>query len=202
MDEQAGYPASLRSRYKALHLRHVCSYFTIINPSIFVLQSSIQPQKSTLFNSANPSSNPFIFQSFNMKFLSIALALMAATAATAAPGRTAQKWCGHPGQGCAKRSAEPEAMPEPEPVAQKWCAHPGQGCYMMKRTADVTTEVKRSADALAEAMAEAHPAALQKWCAHPGQGCAKVKRAAEAVEEVKRSADALAEAIASINDEE
>jgi hypothetical protein len=133
-----------------------------------------------------------------MKFLSIAIALMAATAANAAPGRTMQKWCGHPGQGCAKRSAEAE----PEPVAQKWCAHPGQGCYMMKRTADVTTEFKRSADALAEAMAEAHPAALQKWCAHPGQGCVKVKRTAEAVEEVKRSADALAEAIAAMNDEE
>ncbi|KAF3394705.1 hypothetical protein F1880_005404 [Penicillium rolfsii] len=109
-----------------------------------------------------------------MKFLSVALALMAATAVAAAPGRTMQKWCGHP----------------------------GQGCYMMKRTADVTTEVKRSADALAEAMAEAHPAALQKWCAHPGQGCAKVKRTAEAVDEVKRSADALAEALAAMDDEE
>jgi hypothetical protein len=73
---------------------------------------------------------------------------------------------------------------------------------MMKRTADVTTEVKRSADALAAAMAEARPAALQKWCAHPGQGCAKVKRTAEAVDEVKRSAEALAEAIAAMNDEE
>ncbi|EPS27552.1 hypothetical protein PDE_02495 [Penicillium oxalicum 114-2] len=72
----------------------------------------------------------------------------------------------------------------------------------MKRTADVTFEVKRSADALAEAMAEAQPAALQKWCAHPGQGCAKVKRTADAVEEVKRSAAALAEAIASMEDEE
>ncbi|KAJ5157559.1 uncharacterized protein N7482_008659 [Penicillium canariense] len=109
-----------------------------------------------------------------MKVLSIVLALMAATTAQAAAGRTMQKWCGHP----------------------------GQGCYMMKRTADVSTEVKRSADALAEAMAEAHPAALQKWCAHPGQGCAKVKRTAEAVEEVKRSADALAETLAAMDEEE
>lgn len=84
----------------------------------------------------------------------------------------------------------------------KWCAHPGQGCYMMKRTADVTTEVKRSADALAEAMAEAHPAALDKWCAHPGQGCYKVKRAVEAVDEVKRNAEALAEAMAALDEEE
>ena len=143
-----------------------------------------------------------------MKFLNIALALMAATAVQAAPSRSPQKWCGHPGQGCAKRSAEPEPVPEPiaapvaEPVAQSWCAHPGQGCYMMKRTADFTTEVKRSADALAEAMAEAHPAALQKWCAHPGQGCARVKRTAEAVEEVKRTAEALAEAMAAMDAEE
>ncbi|KAJ5626029.1 hypothetical protein N7510_002338 [Penicillium lagena] len=85
---------------------------------------------------------------------------------------------------------------------QKWCGHPGQGCYMMKRTADVTGDVKRSAEALADAMAEAHPIALQKWCGHPGQGCYKVKRAAEAADEVKRSADALAEAMAALDDEE
>ncbi|KAJ5172282.1 hypothetical protein N7492_004875 [Penicillium capsulatum] len=84
----------------------------------------------------------------------------------------------------------------------KWCAHPGQGCYMMKRTADVTSEVKRSADALADAMAEAHPVAVEKWCAHPGQGCYKVKRAADAVEEVKRNAAALAEAMAALDEEE
>ena len=84
---------------------------------------------------------------------------------------------------------------------QKWCAHPGQGCYMMKRIADVTGEVKRSADALAEAMAEAHPAAMQKWCAHPGQGCYKVKRAAEAVDDVKRTAEALADAMAALDEE-
>lgn len=109
-----------------------------------------------------------------MKFVSVALAILVASSAQAAAARGLQKWCGHP----------------------------GQGCYMMKRTADVTGDVKRSADALAEAMAEAHPAALQKWCGHPGQGCYKVKRAAEAVDEVKRSAEALADAMADLDDEE
>ena len=35
----------------------------------------------------------------------------------------------------------------------RWCYHPGQPCYKIKRTADISTEVKRSAEALAEAMA-------------------------------------------------
>lgn len=109
-----------------------------------------------------------------MKFLSVALAVLVASSAQAAAARGLQKWCGHP----------------------------GQGCYMMKRTADVSGDVKRSADALAEAMAEAHPAALQKWCGHPGQGCYKVKRTAVAVEDVKRSAEALADAMADLDDEE
>ncbi|KAJ5860632.1 uncharacterized protein N7529_007942 [Penicillium soppii] len=81
----------------------------------------------------------------------------------------------------------------------KWCAHPGQGCYMMKRSADASYTVKRSAEALAEAMAESFPAEIPKWCAHPGQGCAKVKRAAAAAEEVQRSADALADAMAALD---
>lgn len=81
----------------------------------------------------------------------------------------------------------------------KWCAHPGQGCYMMKRSADASWDIKRSADALAEAMAEALPQELPKWCAHRGQGCAKAKRAATAAEEVQRSADALAEAMAALD---
>ncbi|KAJ5678591.1 hypothetical protein N7462_006835 [Penicillium macrosclerotiorum] len=109
-----------------------------------------------------------------MKFISITIAIMAALTANVAARR----------------------------VGQKWCGHPGQGCYMMKRTADITGEVKRSADALAEAMAEAHPEALQKWCVHPGQGCTKIKRTAEAVEDVQRSADALAEAMAAMDEEE
>ncbi|PYH40521.1 mating alpha-pheromone PpgA [Aspergillus saccharolyticus JOP 1030-1] len=84
---------------------------------------------------------------------------------------------------------------------QKWCYLPGQPCAMMKRAADVTGEVKRSADALAEAMAEASPSKLQKWCYLPGQPCQKIKRAAEVVDEVKRSADALAEAMAALDEE-
>jgi prefoldin subunit 5 len=80
----------------------------------------------------------------------------------------------------------------------KWCAHIGQGCYMAKRSADASWEVKRSADALAEAMAVSFPSDLPKWCGHIGQGCAKAKRAISAADEVKRSADALAEAIAEL----
>lgn len=82
-----------------------------------------------------------------------------------------------------------------------WCAHPGQPCYKMKRTVDMSSEVKRSAEALADAMAEAQPEAMIRWCDHPGQPCYKVKRAAEAVSEVKRSADALAEAMAALDEE-
>ena len=68
------------------------------------------------------------------------------------------------------------AMPEAEPQTKhKWCYLPGQGC---KRAADASAEVKRHADALAEAMPHFS------------------KRAADASAEVKRSADALAEALA------
>ncbi|PYH94413.1 hypothetical protein BO71DRAFT_419330 [Aspergillus ellipticus CBS 707.79] len=84
---------------------------------------------------------------------------------------------------------------------QRWCVLPGQPCNKMKRAADVSVEVKRSADALAEAMADASPETLQRWCVLPGQPCNKIKRAAEAVSEVKRSADALAEAMAAIDEE-
>lgn len=114
-----------------------------------------------------------------MKYLSLAIALLAAATVQAASVPT---------------SVQKPGMPI-------WCDHPGQGCYMYKRTADVSAEVKRSADALAEAIAEAHPKALQIWCDHPGQGCAKAKRAAEAVDEVKRSADALADAMAALDEE-
>ncbi|KAJ5748045.1 uncharacterized protein N7511_009741 [Penicillium nucicola] len=106
-----------------------------------------------------------------MKFLSVAIAMLAASTVQAA-------------------------------TLPKWCGHPGQGCYMMKRAADASFEVKRHADALADAMAGSHPLVLQKWCGHPGQGCFKAKRAAEAADEVKRSADALADAMAALDEEE
>ncbi|EAW11125.1 mating alpha-pheromone PpgA [Aspergillus clavatus NRRL 1] len=79
----------------------------------------------------------------------------------------------------------------------QWCELPGQGCYMIKRAAEASGEVKRSASAVADAVAEAFPDAAL-WCELPGQGCHKVKRAAEAAEEVKRSADAFAEAMAAL----
>lgn len=85
---------------------------------------------------------------------------------------------------------------------EKWCYLPGQGCYMLKRAADASGEVKRNADALAEAMAEASPEAMEKWCYLPGQGCNKMKRTAEAVDEVKRAADALADAMTELDVEQ
>ncbi|KAL4896392.1 hypothetical protein BDV59DRAFT_198778 [Aspergillus ambiguus] len=82
----------------------------------------------------------------------------------------------------------------------KWCWLPGQGCYMLKRAAGISGDVKRSVEALAEAMPDTSPAGIPKWCWLPGQSCLKVKRAAEAVDEVRRSADALAEAMAAIEE--
>ncbi|OQD70082.1 hypothetical protein PENDEC_c027G01926 [Penicillium decumbens] len=116
-----------------------------------------------------------------MKYLTAAVALLAASTVQAA--------------------AMPEAKKPKIPDIPIWCGHPGQGCYMYKRTADASNEVKRSAEALAEALAEAHPQALQIWCGHAGQGCSKAKRAAEAVDDVKRSADALAHAMAALDEE-
>ncbi|KAJ5760080.1 hypothetical protein N7520_007236 [Penicillium odoratum] len=93
------------------------------------------------------------------------------------------------------------ASAAPTAAMSRWCSHPAEPCYKMKRTNDISSEVKRSAEALAEAMAEAQPEAMSRWCSHPGEPCFKVKRAAEAVDEVKRSADALAEAMAALDDE-
>ncbi|KXG45385.1 uncharacterized protein PGRI_042980 [Penicillium griseofulvum] len=88
--------------------------------------------------------------------------------------------------------ASPQTLP-------KWCGHIGQGC---KRTAEASVDVKRSADALAEAMARNLPLVLQKWCGHIGQGCYKAKRAADAADEVKRTSDALAHAMAALEEED
>ncbi|KAJ6153393.1 hypothetical protein N7497_007712 [Penicillium chrysogenum] len=87
----------------------------------------------------------------------------------------------------------------PSETLPKWCGHIGQGC---KRTTDASLDVKRSADALAEAMAGGLPFVLQKWCGHIGQGCYKAKRAADAVDEVKRTSDALARAFAALEEED
>ncbi|KAJ5961082.1 uncharacterized protein N7479_008232 [Penicillium vulpinum] len=87
----------------------------------------------------------------------------------------------------------------PGTTLPKWCGHIGQGC---KRTADASVDVKRSADALAEAMARNLPMVLQKWCGHIGQGCYKAKRAADAADEVKRTSDALAYAMAALEEED
>ncbi|CAG8266958.1 unnamed protein product [Penicillium nalgiovense] len=91
------------------------------------------------------------------------------------------------------------AATTPSETLPKWCGHIGQGC---KRTTDASMDVKRSADALAEAMAGGLPLVLQKWCGHIGQGCYKAKRAADAVDEVKRTSDALARAFAALEEED
>ena len=79
-----------------------------------------------------------------------------------------------------------------------WCALPEQPCGQMKRAVSGASEVKRSADALAEAIKEMPKLHIPSWCALPGQICSKFKRAAEAADDVKRSADALAEAAAAV----
>lgn len=111
-----------------------------------------------------------------MKFTSVAIALVAA--------------------GSVQAAASP-VYRGPFTGIPKWCGHIGQGC---KRTVDASFEVRRSADELAESMANNLPQVLEKWCAHTGQGCHKAKRAAEAVEEVKRTSDDLALALAALEE--
>ncbi|ODM22216.1 hypothetical protein SI65_03062 [Aspergillus cristatus] len=79
-----------------------------------------------------------------------------------------------------------------------WCGLPGQPCGQMKRAVSGASEVKRSADALAEAIKEMPKLHIPSWCALPGQICSKFKRAAKAADDVKRSADALTEAAAAV----
>ncbi|KAL5332877.1 hypothetical protein BJX70DRAFT_89962 [Aspergillus crustosus] len=80
-------------------------------------------------------------------------------------------------------------------VLQRWCHFPGQICGKTKRALDTVDEVKRSADAMAEAKLD-----VNRWCHFPGQICGKAKRAIEAIDEVKRSADAVAEAMAFLDE--
>ncbi|KAJ5774642.1 hypothetical protein N7457_009538 [Penicillium paradoxum] len=110
-----------------------------------------------------------------MKFTSVVVALVAASSVQAASYKT------------------------PSTSIPKWCGHIGQGC---KRSVDASLDVKRSAEELADSMAESLPQVLEKWCAHTGQGCHKAKRAANAVEMVKRTTDDLALALAALEDDE
>ncbi|OJJ02979.1 hypothetical protein ASPVEDRAFT_711099 [Aspergillus versicolor CBS 583.65] len=80
-------------------------------------------------------------------------------------------------------------------ASDKWCKFPGQVCGKTKRAVDAVEEVKRSADALAEAKFT-----LNKWCQFPGQVCGKAKRAIDAIDDVKRSADAVSEAMAFLDE--
>lgn len=84
------------------------------------------------------------------------------------------------------------------PLQGDFCGLKGQACVKIKRAFGGTSEVKRSADALAEAVEAMPEISTPRWCALPGQPCLKFKRAADAVDDVKRSADALAEATAAI----
>lgn len=64
-----------------------------------------------------------------------------------------------------------------------WCALPGQPCGQMKRAVSGASEIKRSADALAEAIEDMPKLHIPSWCALPGQICSKFKRAADALAE-------------------
>ncbi|KAL4961467.1 mating alpha-pheromone PpgA [Aspergillus stella-maris] len=102
-----------------------------------------------------------------MKLVSVVLAALAATAVQAGP---MNRWCMFPGQVCGKSKRAFDAI-------------------------DAIDEVKRSADAMAEAQLD-----LNRWCMFPGQVCGKAKRAIDAIDNVKRSADAVAEAMAFLDD--
>ncbi|KAL4788998.1 hypothetical protein BDV19DRAFT_383468 [Aspergillus venezuelensis] len=77
----------------------------------------------------------------------------------------------------------------------RWCMFPDQVCGKSKRAFDAIDQVKRSADAMAEAQLD-----LNRWCMFPGQVCGKAKRAIDAIDNVKRSANAVAEAMAFLDD--
>lgn len=64
-----------------------------------------------------------------------------------------------------------------------WCELPGQPCRQMKRAVSGASEIKRSADALAEAIEDMPKLHIPSWCALPGQICSKFKRAADALAE-------------------
>ncbi|KAL5686530.1 hypothetical protein EMGR_002757 [Emarellia grisea] len=81
-----------------------------------------------------------------MKLLSLVLASFAAAAVQA----HITPWCHLPVRRSA--SAVAEAVAEAFPQSP-WCHLPGQGCAKAKRAAEAAEEVKRSADAFAEAMA-------------------------------------------------
>lgn len=79
----------------------------------------------------------------------------------------------------------PQTPPDAEAI-NEFCSSPGQPC----------SNLKRAADAAAEALAEPLPdpeAANHIWCWRPGQPCSKAKRDALAL------AEAVAEAHASAN---
>ncbi|OJJ59296.1 hypothetical protein ASPSYDRAFT_850417 [Aspergillus sydowii CBS 593.65] len=80
-------------------------------------------------------------------------------------------------------------------ATNRWCQYPGQVCGKTKRAVDAIDDVKRSADAMAEAKFT-----LNKWCQFPGQVCGKAKRAIDAIDDVKRSADAVSEAMAFLDE--
>lgn len=62
-----------------------------------------------------------------------------------------------------------------------WCALSEQPCGQMKRAVSDTSEIKRSANALAEAIEDMPKLHIPSWCALPGQICSKFKRAADAL---------------------
>lgn len=122
-----------------------------------------------------------------------------AEAMAGAPPETYSSWCLMNGQGCAKLKravedvVEAKRSAEAEPDFEPRCDHVGQSC---KRSPAPAQQMKRSAEALAEAVAEASPEAFSSWCMLEGQGCAKFRRGLDNVAQVRQSADDFAKSLA------
>ena len=103
----------------------------------------------------------------------MAIVALAATRAAAVPEPEAKAikhahfefgFCGYPGEGCAKRSADDTEVTSTELAA---CNAPGAPCNKMKRAAEAVAE------ALGEAQPIRHAHFNLGFCGYPGEGCAK-----------------------------
>lgn len=79
-----------------------------------------------------------------MQLFAAAVALFIAATANAAA---------LPDQDC-KRDVDTEVKRSADFDLNRWCAFPGQGCKKVKRAADAVSEYRRSAGAVAEAIAD------------------------------------------------
>ena len=89
-------------------------------------------------------------------------------------------------------SVNAAAAPNPVAMAEAghvFCYRPGEPCSKMKR----------AAEAIAEAVADAEPEARHVWCYRPGEPCSKAKRDALALAEAVAEAHAVADPEAAAN---